>query len=101
MLASITPMELRQRISQNEPLYIIDVRESWEYDEENIGANNIPLGSLPQYLSKLAPKKEEEIIVHCKTGGRSAQAQKYLQKQGFTKVRNLLGGLEGYLKLMN
>jgi rhodanese-related sulfurtransferase len=99
MLASITPLELKARIEKSDIVYIVDVRESWEYDEVNIGANNIPLGSLPEYLEQLSPLRNQEIIVHCKTGGRSTQAQKYLQKQGFTQVRNLLGGIEGYLKL--
>ncbi|MTI21528.1 rhodanese-like domain-containing protein [Fulvivirga sp. RKSG066] len=91
----ITASELKNRTDQEE-LIIIDVRETWEYEERNIGARNIPLASLPDQLEELAPHKEEEVIVHCQSGKRSQQAQKYLSKQGFTNVKSLKGGIEAY-----
>lgn len=96
----ITPEELKERLSKNEKFNIIDVREPWEHDEVNItGAINIPLGMLPQHLKDLEKWKEQEIIVHCRSGVRSANAKKYLEQQGFKNVKNLLKGIEGYLKL--
>lgn len=93
----IQAQELKERIEKGEAINLIDVREEWEYEEKNINAKNIPLASLPSRLDDLGAAKDAEIIVHCKTGGRSAQAQKFLISKGFTNVRNLLGGIEGYL----
>ena len=90
--------ELKRRIENGEKLNIIDVREGWEYEEKNIGATLIPLNTLPMRVKELDNLKDEEVIVHCKSGRRSANAKKYLEQQGFTKVRNLEGGIEGYLE---
>ena len=97
-MENIQAEELKSRLEKGEKLIIIDVREEWEYDEKNIGARNIPLNSLPQHVQELEDLKEEEVIVHCKSGKRSANAQKFLQQQGFKHVRNLEGGIDGYLK---
>lgn len=98
-MEDITPLELKKRIGENENLHIIDVREVWEYEEKNIGALNIPLNTLPERLEEIEHWKNEELIVHCRSGARSANAKKYLEQQGFTKVRNLLQGIEGYIIL--
>jgi rhodanese-related sulfurtransferase len=89
----IQPAELKERLAQNEKLNIIDVREEWEWEENNIGVKNIPLGSLPNRLDELEQYKDQELILHCRSGARSGQAQKFLQQQGFTNVRNLIGGI--------
>ena len=83
-------------MSKSESLNIIDVREDWEYEEFNIGARLIPLATLPTKLDELASLKNDEIIVHCRTGNRSGQAKMYLESQGFTNVRNLIGGMVAY-----
>ncbi len=95
-MSDITVEELKERQANNESLNVIDVREQWEHEEDNIGAQLLPLGDIPSRLSEIAHLKDEEVIVHCKTGGRSSRAQKYLQSQGFSNVRNLIGGIEGY-----
>ncbi|MER2997669.1 rhodanese-like domain-containing protein [Pontibacter populi] len=93
----ITAEELKERLSKGETPVIIDVREDWEHQEGNIaGAQNIPLGTLPLRLEDLEDLKEQEVIVHCKSGARSASAKAFMQQQGFTNVRNLLGGFQGY-----
>lgn len=89
----ITTDELKQRMDSGEQLHIYDVREPYEYDEYNIGAINIPLGELPGRLSELAHLKDNEVIVHCRSGARSANAKMFLQDSGFSNVRNLLGGM--------
>jgi rhodanese-related sulfurtransferase len=94
-MEDITPEEFQERMGKNEKLNIVDVREEWEYAERNIGALNIPLGGLPDRLEELEPLKDLELIVHCRSGARSANAKKYLESQGFNKVRNLLKGIEG------
>lgn len=89
--------ELKERLDKGEKLNIIDVREEWEHDEANIaGSSLIPLGDLPGRLSEIESLKAEEIIVHCKSGGRSGRAKQYLATQGFTNVRNLLGGMDAF-----
>ncbi|MBF9224065.1 rhodanese-like domain-containing protein [Hymenobacter ruricola] len=96
-MADITPAELRQRQQAGETPTLIDVRETWEHEEGRIpGAQNIPLGTLPDKLDDLDEWKNQEVIVHCKGGGRSASAKAFLTQQGFTNVRNLLGGYQAY-----
>ncbi|PVY41229.1 rhodanese-like domain-containing protein [Pontibacter virosus] len=93
----ITAEELKERLAKGETPIIIDVREDWEHQESRIeGAQNIPLGALPQRLDDIEDYKDLEVIVHCKSGMRSASAKAFLQQQGFKQVRNLLGGITGY-----
>ena len=96
-MADITTTELRQRLQAGETPHLIDVREPWEHEEGRIPtAQNIPLGTLPDKLDDLDAWKDQEIIVQCKSGGRSAQAKAFLTQQGFSNVRNLLGGYTEY-----
>jgi rhodanese-related sulfurtransferase len=93
----ITAEELKERLAKGETPVIIDVREDWEHQESNIsGSQNIPLGVLPQRLDDLDELKEQEVIVQCRSGARSASAKAFLQQQGFKNVRNLLGGMLAY-----
>ncbi|MCU0441622.1 MAG: rhodanese-like domain-containing protein [Bacteroidia bacterium] len=92
-MADITCTELRERIQNGEKVTIIDVREAYEYEEFNIGAQLIPLGEIPSKLDELAHLKNEEIIVHCRSGARSNNAKLFMMENGFTNVRNLLGGM--------
>ncbi|WP_298352548.1 rhodanese-like domain-containing protein [Runella sp.] len=95
----ITVEELKQRIESGEKINLIDVREDYEYDADNIGGQLIPLGDLPHRLGEIEHLKEEEILVHCRSGKRSETAQRYMQSQGFTNVRNVIGGLLAYNEL--
>ena len=95
-MTDITASELKERLANGEKPFILDVREDWEYQEQNIGGLNIPLGSLPDKLDELEDHKNDEIIVHCRSGARSASAKAFLTQQGFTNVRNLTGGILGY-----
>ncbi|HEX8427636.1 rhodanese-like domain-containing protein [Hymenobacter sp.] len=96
-MPDITPAELKERQAAGEQLTIIDVRETWENEEARIeSSQNIPLGTLPQKLDELENLKDQEIIVHCKGGGRSSSAKAFLTQQGFTNVRNLIGGFQAY-----
>ena len=92
-MEDITVQELKQRIDAQEKLNIIDVREEHEFDEFNIGATLISLGELPDRLDEIEQFKDEELIIHCRSGARSGRAKDFLEMQGFTKVRNLLGGM--------
>ncbi|MEP0985577.1 rhodanese-like domain-containing protein [Ekhidna sp.] len=99
MNEDITCQEVKSRVDSGEKFNFIDVREEWEYEEANIGAKLIPLGELPNHLSDIEHMKDEEIIVHCKSGARSGRAKKYLNSQGFSNVRNMEGGIIAYMEL--
>ncbi|MEQ6165873.1 rhodanese-like domain-containing protein [Ekhidna sp. MALMAid0563] len=99
MNEDITCQEVKQRLGNGEKFNFIDVREEWEYEEANIGAKLIPLGDLPSRLSEIEHMKDDEVIVHCKSGARSGRAKKFLNSQGFTNVRNMEGGITAYLEL--
>ncbi|KAA0991469.1 rhodanese-like domain-containing protein [Dyadobacter aurulentus] len=95
----ITVEELKRRLDEGEDLHFYDVREEHEYEEDNLGATLIPLGELPDHLDELEPLKGEEIIIHCRSGARSGKAAKFLESQGFSNVRNVLGGILAYREL--
>ncbi|OWP64479.1 NADH oxidase [Hymenobacter amundsenii] len=96
-MTDITATELKDRLAQGTAPVIIDVRETWENEESRIeGSRNIPLGELPGKLDDLEDLRDTEVVVHCKGGSRSASAKAFLQQQGFTQVRNLIGGIQGY-----
>lgn len=80
---------------------LLDVRETWEHDVANIPtARLIPLGEFPTIIPELeAMGRDHEILIHCKSGMRSAHACEFLTNNGFTNVRNVAGGIEAWLKL--
>jgi rhodanese-related sulfurtransferase len=92
-MQDITVEELKTRRDNGDNVVVIDVREPWEYEEFNIGGKLIPLGTLPDALADLEELKDTEVVVHCRSGARSATAKAFLTQQGFTKVRNMLGGV--------
>ena len=95
MEASI--QELKKREAAGEQDYVLlDVREDYERTEFNIGGLHVPLGQLTMSLDKLLPHKDDELIIYCRSGKRSAMAQELLRQSGFTNVRNLEGGMITY-----
>jgi rhodanese-related sulfurtransferase len=92
-MEDITIDELKARMDKGEALHIVDVREEYEFDEFNIGAQLIPLGDLTDRLDEIEDLKNVELIVHCRSGARSGRAKEYLESEGFSKVRNLIGGM--------
>lgn len=92
----ITVQELRERLDKGETVHLIDVRQPNEYADDNLGGMLIPLGELPYRLDDLDGMQDEEVIVQCRSGARSAQAQQILEENGFTNVRNLVGGILAY-----
>ena len=89
----ITIEELKERLDKGEALNLIDVREEYEFDEFNIGAKLIPLGELPDRLDEIEALKDQEILIHCRSGARSGRAKEYLESEGFSNVRNVIGGM--------
>ena len=96
-MTEISVQELKSRIDTGEKLNILDVREEWEVQDFNIGARNIPLSVFMTKLGELEDLKNEEVIVHCKMGGRSIQAVMILEQLGFKNVRNLSGGMDAWV----
>jgi molybdopterin/thiamine biosynthesis adenylyltransferase/rhodanese-related sulfurtransferase len=90
-IPEITPRELKARLDKGEDIYVLDVREPHEYQICNINGHLIPLGELPQRVHELDSSKE--IVAHCKSGKRSAQAVEFLRGAGFKKIQNLKGGI--------
>ena len=90
-IPEITPKELKARLDRGDDVYVLDVREPHEYQICNIQGHLIPLGELPQHVHELDSSRE--IVAHCKSGKRSAQAVEFLQKAGFRKISNLKGGI--------
>jgi rhodanese-related sulfurtransferase len=90
-IPEITPRELKTRLDRGDDLYILDVREPHEYKICNIGGHLIPLGELAQRAAELDSSKE--IVAHCRSGKRSADAVDFLRKAGFKKIWNLKGGI--------
>ena len=88
----ISAVDLKQRLDRGDALTVIDVREPNEYQINRIaGSSLIPLGDVPQRYRELNP--DDEIVVHCKMGGRSAKAADFLRSVGFKRVLNLKGGI--------
>jgi len=88
----ITAVELKERLDRGDALTIVDVREPNEYQINRLpGSQLIPLGEIPRRYAELDP--DDEIIVSCKIGGRSAKAADYLRSVGFKHVLNLKGGI--------
>ena len=91
----ITAGELSAQLQSGRPLRLIDVREPHELAISHInGAQNIPLGELAGWLSKL--DSSQEFVLFCKTGSRSTRALEILVSAGFRKVKNLQGGINAW-----
>ena len=88
----ITASQLKGRMDRGEEIFILDVRETHEYEIVNIGGHLIPLNDLPARVHELDSSKE--IVVHCHHGPRSKRAVDFLRQMGFQKVKNLLGGID-------
>ena len=93
-MSEITVQELKKRLDAGDQSFVfIDVREPYEYQEFNLGAQLIPLGNIIDAIPGLEEHKNDEIVVHCRSGARSGQAKMIMMQMGFTNVRNLEGGV--------
>ena len=79
-------------IKDREDVYVLDVREQWEYDEGHIpGVVLLPLGEVPNRLDEIPTDKT--VVVTCRSGNRSGQATNFLRQNGFENVHNMQGGI--------
>ena len=90
-MPAIEVEELKRKLDAGEDVFILDVREPHEYQICNLQGHLIPLGDLPKRVQELDSSRE--IVAHCRSGKRSADAVEFLQKAGFHKVWNLTGGI--------
>jgi sulfur-carrier protein adenylyltransferase/sulfurtransferase len=93
---AVTPTSLRAMLDRGDQIEVLDVREPVEREIAVLpDTTAIPLGELSQRLGELP--KDKDIVVYCRSGGRSAQAVRILREAGFSRARNLLGGLNGWI----
>ncbi len=84
---------------RDKPL-LLDVREPWEWDAARIeGSRHIPMRELPGRLAEVDPQRE--VVAICHHGGRSQQVAMFLEKNGFSKVHNLQGGVDAWSRTVD
>jgi rhodanese-related sulfurtransferase len=89
---NISAADLQKRVEAGEKIRMVDVREDWEYAEGHIPGSILrPLGAIRNWAGEFP--KDEELVVICRTASRSGVAYRYLQQMGYTKVRNMSGGI--------
>lgn len=96
-VGTITANELQTVLTRMQDIQLVDVREPYEHAYSNIGGILIPLNELERHYLSL--EKNKPVVVYCKSGYRSMLAAQMLVEQGFTDVKNLLGGIDGFSKL--
>jgi adenylyltransferase/sulfurtransferase len=94
-IPEISVSELKRRMDAGEPLTLIDVREDYEYEIARIdGARLFPLRQLRDRMDEIP--REGDVVIHCHSGIRSAHAVQLLQKAGYRKASNLVGGIDAW-----
>ncbi|MFM2388433.1 MAG: hypothetical protein RL660_3190 [Bacteroidota bacterium] len=93
-MRTITVQKLKERLDNGDTLNILDVREPAEYAEINMGAKLIPLGQIANaQIEDIEDLRDQEVIIHCRSGMRSLQACMILEQLGFTNTVNVEGGI--------
>ncbi|HEY4355143.1 MAG TPA: molybdopterin-synthase adenylyltransferase MoeB [Acidobacteriaceae bacterium] len=95
-IPQVSVEQLKARLDAGDKPFILDVREPHEYAIVNLGAPLIPVGQVADRIAEIPVGKNDEIIVHCKSGGRSQKASLALKAAGFTNVSNLAGGITAW-----
>jgi len=93
-IPQITVKELKARIDAGQETQLIDVREPWEAQIAQIGGKLIPQNDVPTRLAEI--DRGREVVVHCKSGGRSQRIAEFLKQQGYARVANLAGGIAAW-----
>ena len=96
-MKTITVKELKQKIDNQEDFQLIDVRESFENDICTLHGILIPMGEIPSRVNEIS--KDKKVIIHCRSGARSANAIAFLEQNiGFNNLYNLTGGIIAWAK---
>ena len=100
MSTELTPVELKQRLDQREPLLLLDVRQDWETRLCRLdNAVHIPIEEIELRSDDLGGRVE--LVVYCHQGVRSAAVAEYLRGLGFANARNLAGGLDAWARAVD
>tara|TARA_R110002126_G_scaffold227147_3_gene371805 strand:- start:5510 stop:5830 length:321 start_codon:yes stop_codon:yes gene_type:complete len=97
-MKEITVQELKEKKESGEDFFLLDVREGFEYMVSNLDGEHIPLGDLPNRVDEIKNHKDAEVVVLCRSGGRSGKAVEFLEKEGFSNIYNLKGGITAWSK---
>lgn len=96
-MKEITVQELKQLKDSKANFQLIDVRETHEFDEVNLGGTLIPMGEALEKSSEIS--KDKKVVIHCRSGKRSATVINALESQlGYTNLYNLKGGILAYIE---
>jgi rhodanese-related sulfurtransferase len=98
LVPEITVIELEAMLNEEADIFILDVRETYEYEQQHINGYLIPLGQLSARIEELREYQEKTLIVHCAHGIRSLHAAQFLLRQGFPHVYSLRGGLAAWFE---
>jgi len=90
-IPQLSVKELKRRLDAGEDVFILDVREPYEYQIANIGGTLIPQNNVPQRLAEI--DREREVVVQCRSGSRSQRIAEFLKQSGYPRVVNLAGGI--------
>jgi len=90
-IPQMSVQELKQRLDAGEDVFVLDVREPYEVQIASIGGTLIPQNQVPQRLAEIP--RNREIVVQCRSGGRSQRIAEFLAQQGYSGVKNLAGGI--------
>lgn len=100
-MKEITVQELNDKIENGDEVFIVDVREVFEKYQSDIEYDRktlIPMGELQNRVGELEEYKDQEVICICRSGSRSARACSFLEKRGFSNVKNLKGGINQWAR---
>lgn len=101
-MQQITPAQLKSWLddaSREQPV-LLDVREPWEHEKARIeGSQLVPMREVPARVAEIAP--DREVVAICHHGGRSMQVAMFLEKQGFKRVHNLVGGIDAWSRTVD
>ena len=96
-MKEITPQELKDLINSKADFQLIDVREEYEHEEVNINGMLIPMGEILERSAEIS--KNKQVVIHCRSGKRSANVINALENQhGFSNLYNLKGGILAYIE---
>jgi rhodanese-related sulfurtransferase len=99
-MSEISPQDLKARLDRKEAPLLLDVRQDWEVQLCRLpNAVHIPIEELELRVEELSP--QDEIVVYCHQGVRSAAVAEYLRSLGFANVRNLTGGLDYWARAID
>lgn len=101
VVQEISVQELNERIQNGENINLLDVREQFEFDMVNLDGKLIPLGELEERVEEIVAWKDQELIIHCRSGARSAEACRILAHYGFVNTKNLVGGINRWSMLID